>query len=157
MDKIFEISTNLVKVSNLSLEEFENIFNEEKENIVKFLKENFDNPEKISYLNFKINYGEMTYPYGQTLYMDKGDEQYERSYNLLNKSENWNKAIGYRIFIREQYPNESNPRQLSGLAFGEIEFLFDEELTKELKEKDTKLTEEVAKFYADSRTNFIGE
>lgn len=157
MEKIFEISTNLVKVSNLSFEQFKNIFNQEKENIAKFLKENFDNPEKISYLDFKINYGKMSRPYGQTLYMNQGDEQYERSFELLNKSENWNKATGYKIFIREQYPNEKNPRQLSGLAFGEIEFLFNEELTKELKEKDIKLAEDVMEFYANPRTNYTGD
>ena len=156
MDKIFEISTNSVKVSNLSLEEYTNLFKQEKENIKKYLEENFSNPERMTYFNFKIDYGKMGHPYWQTLFMDKGDEQFERSYDTLKESKNFEKAIGYKIFIREQ---STNPKEgeLSYSAFGEIEFLFDEELTNELKEADRKLAEDVMRFYADSRSNYRGD
>ena len=157
MDKIFEISTNFVKVSNLSLEEYTNLLKQEKENIKKYLQENFENPERMTYFNFKIDYGKMGHPYWQTLYMDKGDEQYERSYDSLKESKNFEKAIGYKIFIREQNPNEKNPRQLSYSSFGEIEFLFDEETTKEFKEADRKLTEDIMCFYDNLSSNYRGD
>lgn len=156
MDKIFEITTNTVKVSNLSFNEFKELFKNEATKIENFLKENFDNPEKISYLNFIIDHGTTTHPYGQTLYIDKGDEQYERSYNLLKKSPNFEKAIGYKIVVREQNPR-SNERILSGLAFGEIEFLFDKETTEKFKKMDEYLAKDITEFYANCRTNFVGD
>ena len=157
MEKIFEIITAPLNLQNTSFEEFRNIFSEERNKIEKFLNENFENPEKITYLDYKIDYGKIGKPYGQSLYMNKGDEQYEKAFNLLKQSENFNKAIGYKIYIKDSHSNENNPKQLSGLAFGYVEFLFDEELTKEFKEADRKLHEDVAKFYVDSRTNHTGD
>lgn len=167
MDKIFEISSKNVKVVNLSLEQFTELFAQEKENIVRFLKENFDNPERMTYFSYRIDHGTLSHPVWQTMYITKQPENYDkldderksqfyRAYTSLKESKNWEKATGYRIYINEQSLNPKE-RQLSYSAFGEIEFLFDEETTRELKEADEKLAKDVTRFYNETRSNYRGD
>ena len=157
MEKTFEISAASLDLKNTSYEEFKNVFSAEKTKIEKFLNENFDNPDRISYLDFKIDYGQIVRPYGQTLYLNKDDKQYEKAYNLLKKSPNFDKVIGYRIYIREPRMDKDNPRKLSYISFGTIKFLFDESLMNELEEKDRELARNISRFYSNSNSNYTGD